>query len=250
MRRAKASPPRPRRRCAPGPRRRWGLGDLVSYIRPANAASIAVARKLGATRAPDIELLGIQAQVWRHGPPSAQLPEVGSATTFDVPVLETPRLTLRRFEGDDYARLCAVHADPEVMRFHGDGKPRDPALTWAQMNMWTGSHALRRGGWFAIIRRDDGAFVGRVGVNAQPAWPEPELAYTLGRPFWGRGYAAEAAGAVRDWVWGAQSPATLVSLINPANTQSARVATKLGGRLTGVIDFDGKPNQRWEYARP
>lgn len=227
-----------------------GLRDLVSYIRPTNAASIAVARKLGATQAPDIELLGIQAQVWRHAPPSTALPVVGAPTTIDVAVLETPRLTLRRFDGDDYAAVCAMHADAETMRFHGDGKPRDPALSWAQMAMWTGAHALRQGGWFAVFRRDDGAFVGRVGVNMQPAWPEPELAYTFARPHWGRGYAPEAAAAVRDWVWRTQAPKTLVSLIKPDNAASIRVAEKLGARNTGTIEFEGKPNLRWEYARP
>lgn len=229
---------------------RPGLRDLVSYVRPENAASIALCRKLGAERAPDIELLGITASVWRHGVPPAAMPEETGATTIDVPVLETEHLTLRRFQGDDYGPMCEMHADPEVMRFHSDGKPRDPALTWAQMAMWTGAHGMKRGGWFAVLRRADGAFVGRVGVNAQPAWPEPELAYTLARAHWGKGYAAEAAAAVRDWVWRAQAPATLVSLIKPANAASIRVAEKLGARDTGTIMFDGAANQRWEYRHP
>lgn len=229
---------------------RLGLRDLVSYIRPTNEASIGVVRGLGAVRAPDIEILGIQAMVWRHAAPSSTAPAELAPTVIDVPVLETARLRLRRFEGGDYEAMCAMHADMEVMRFHGDGNPRDPALTWAQMAMWTGSHALRQGGWFGVFRRDDGAFVGRVGVNAQPAWPEPELAYTFARPHWGKGYAPEAAAVVRDWAWRTQAPATLVSLIKPDNKASIRVAEKLGARNTGTIEFEGKPNQRWEYRRP
>jgi RimJ/RimL family protein N-acetyltransferase len=226
-----------------------GLRELVSYIRPANAASIAVAGKLGARQEADIELLGIKAQVWRHGA-SAPPPAAGGSTTIDVPVLETARLRLRRFVCEDYAAICAIHADPATMRYMGDGKPRDPALTWAQMTMWTGMHAMRRGGWFAITRREDGAVIGRTGINAQPAWPEPEVAYTLARDQWGRGYAAEAAAAIRDWAWRTLAPATLVSLIKVGNAASANVARKLGARLTDTIEFEGKPTERWEYARP
>ncbi|MBL8698561.1 MAG: GNAT family N-acetyltransferase [Alphaproteobacteria bacterium] len=226
---------------------RLGLKQLVSYIRPTNDASIALVRRLGAAQEPDIELLGIRAQVWRHGSPPSTVPAEIAATVIDVPVLETARLRLRRFEGDDYAAVCEMHADPETMRFHGDGGPRDPALSWAQMAMWTGAHALKQGGWFAVLRREDGTFVGRVGVNMQPAWPEPELAYTFARPHWGQGYAPEAAAAVRDWAWRTQAPATLVSLIKPDNKASIRVAEKLGARNTGTIEFEGKPNQRWEY---
>jgi RimJ/RimL family protein N-acetyltransferase len=226
-----------------------GLDALVSYIRPENAASIAVAGKLGARQEADIDLLGIRAQVWRH---AASTPShaVEDGTGIDVPVLETERLRLRRFGAEDYAAICAIHADPEAMRYLGDGKPRDPALTWAQMTMWTGMHAMRRGGWFAITRREDGAVIGRTGINAQPAWPEPELAYTLGRAHWGRGYAAEAAGAVRDWAWRDLAPATLVSLVKVGNDASANVARKLGARLASTIEFEGRPTQRWEYPAP
>lgn len=226
------------------------LGDLVSFILPSNAAAIAMARGLGAHQAPEIELLGIQAQVWRHGAPPPPLPAMDAPTIVDVPVLETPRLRLRRFEFTDYAGICAIHADAETMRYLGNGRTRDAALTWAQMCMWTGAHALRRGGYFAITRRSDGALLGRCGVNAQPAWPEPELAYTLARAHWGQGIAAEAAGALRDWAWRTLSPSALVSLVKVGNHASGRVAASLGARLTGTLVFEGKPTERWEYPRP
>lgn len=227
-----------------------GLADLVSYIRPANVASIAVARKLGARYERDIALLGTAAQVWRHGPPPAESPALAAPAVVDVPVLETSRLILRRFQLADYDALCAIHADAETMRYLGDGKPRDPALTFAQMSLWTGAHALGRGGWFAITRRADGAVIGRCGVNAQPAWPEPELAYTIARPHWRQGFAPEAAEAVRDWAWRSLATPTLVSLVKVGNTASARVAAQLGARLTGTLRFEGKPTERWEYPRP
>ncbi len=183
-------------------------------------------------------------------PSSPDAPTVGAPTVIDVKMLETPRLRLRRFQFDDYAALCAIHGDSEVMRYLGDGKPRDAALTWAQMCMWTGAHALQRGGYFAITSRSDGALLGRCGINAQPGWPEPELAYTLARANWGQGIALEAAAAVRDWAWRVLEPSTLVSFVKIGNVASGRVAAKLGARLTGTLIFEGKPTERWEYPRP
>jgi RimJ/RimL family protein N-acetyltransferase len=227
-----------------------GMRDLVSFIRPTNAPSIAVARRLGARLEADIELMGIAAQVWRHGPPPEAAPDAGGARRIHIPVLETPRLVLRGFRGEDYEPICAIHADAETMRHLGDGRPRDPALTWAQLCMWTGAHGLGRGGWFAIVRRADGAVIGRSGVNAQPGWPQPELAYTLGRAHWGQGLASEAAAAVRDWAWRSGGFASLSSLIKVGNDASARVAAKLGARLTGTMDFEGKPTAIWDYPPP
>lgn len=43
-----------------------GLGPLISYIHPENAASRQVAERLGARHERDRELLGQPAQVWRH----------------------------------------------------------------------------------------------------------------------------------------------------------------------------------------
>lgn len=227
-----------------------GLRDLVSFIRPANTPSIAVARGLGAHLEREIEIMGIAAQVWRHGPPPADPPASGAPARVTIPVLETPRLILRGFRGSDFDPVCAIHADAQTMLHLGDGKPRDPALTWAQLCMWTGAHGLRRGGWFAITRREDGAVIGRCGVNAQPSWPEPELAYTLGRAHWGQGLAAEAAAAVRDWAWRDAGVGSLCSLVKVGNTASARVAAKLGARMTGTLAFEGKPTERWEYPDP
>ncbi|MGZ3620705.1 MAG: GNAT family N-acetyltransferase, partial [Candidatus Binataceae bacterium] len=49
---------------------------------------------------------------------------------ISIPVLETPRLLLRQFQPSDFDALAALHADPEVMRYLGDGKPKGRAETW------------------------------------------------------------------------------------------------------------------------
>lgn len=90
-------------------------------------------------------------------------------------------------------------------------------------------------GKFVAERLDDGVVVGRVGVQfldpltwepAQDEHGQPELGWTLGAEHRGRGYATEAALAVRRW-YGASC---LVSLIAPDNVPSQRVAERLGAR--------------------
>jgi RimJ/RimL family protein N-acetyltransferase len=226
-----------------------GVVAPISFVRPDNAAAIALARRLGASREADRDLMGATTQVWRHAPPQAGPPASEASSVIDVPLLETPRLRLRRFVLDDFPSICAIHADAETMRYLGDGKPRDAALTWAQMTMWTGAFALGAGGYWAITDAEDARLLGRCGVNAWPAWPEPELAFTLARTNWGKGYASEAAAVVRDWAWRTLVPASLVSFVKVGNAASGRVAAKLGARMTGVITFEGKPTQRWAYPR-
>ncbi len=75
--------------------------------------------------------------------------------------------------------------------------------------------------------------MGRVGIHFPYGWPGPELAYTLGKPFWGRGYATEAARAALDWAFSHRDFLALMSLIYPENAASIRVATKLGETLRG-----------------
>ena len=52
--------------------------------------------------------------------------------------------------------------------------------------------------------------------------------WMLGRAYWGRGYATEAATAVRDYGFAEVAFSRLISLIHPANAASIRVAEKLG----------------------
>src|SRR5207248_1953970 len=80
-------------------------------------------------------------------------------------------------------------------------------------------------GKLIVERRDDGVVVGRVGLKYyDPAtWErsaapdaQPELGWAIARAHWGRGYATEAARAVRDW----SRHGRLVSLITADNVRS------------------------------
>jgi RimJ/RimL family protein N-acetyltransferase len=74
-----------------------------------------------------------------------------------------------------------------------------------------------------------------------------ELGWGLVRSAWGHGYAFEAAVAARDWIR-AQGFERLISLVNPENTRSVRLAERLGATLGETVTlFDGSPAVVWEH---
>lgn len=79
--------------------------------------------------------------------------------------------------------------------------------------------------------RATGECVGQVGINHGPLFPEKELGWLVYEGFEGRGYATEAAAALRDWAARVLSCTQLVSYIDPENCSSVRVAERLGATL-------------------
>jgi RimJ/RimL family protein N-acetyltransferase len=117
-------------------------------------------------------------------------------------------------------------ADPEVMRFLGGPVPRNDA--WRSLASAAGHWALRGFGLWAVERKADGVLIGRVGVHHPEGWPGTEVGWTLCRPYWGQGYAIEAAKASLDYGSRTMSEPKLISLIDSENHASRRVAERLG----------------------
>jgi len=67
-----------------------------------------------------------------------------------------------------------------------------------------------------------------------------ELAFHLARRFWGQGYASEGARAAMPYAFNVLRRERLMSLVNPKNHASIRVAERIGERLEGRIDFLGR----------
>jgi RimJ/RimL family protein N-acetyltransferase len=146
--------------------------------------------------------------------------------------LETARLWLRPFRDQDLDPYAAMCADPEVMRYVGERGVLTREDAWRQLAMLTGHWQLRGFGMWAVEERATGVFVGRVGLHYPEGWPDRELAWALARPFWGRGYATEAARAALGEAFGRLGWSRVISLIDPANARSVRLAERLGERLT------------------
>jgi len=102
---------------------------------------------------------------------------------------------------------------------------------------------------WACVKADTDRFVGSIGIFQPLDWPEPELAYSLDRSFWGQGFATEAATAARDWLFGHFPLARLASFIRPDNHASIRVAQRLGAVCEGTVELRGSIVEHWVHYR-
>jgi RimJ/RimL family protein N-acetyltransferase len=164
-----------------------------------------------------------------------------------IPRLTTARLTLRGFEARDADAYAAMMADPDVTRYLGDGRPLARADAWRQLAMFAGHWMLRGFGVWAVEERATGAFIGRIGCFEPEGWPGFEVAYTLARPFWGKGYAREGAGAALAHARETLGRDRIISIIRPANAGSIRVAEALGAARDGEVEFFGAPALIYRY---
>lgn len=163
-----------------------------------------------------------------------------------IPTLESPRLRLRPWRADDAIAYRALCEDAEVMRFLGGVLGEDDA--WRQMAMLVGHWSLRGFGSWVIEERERGRFVGRMGLHYPGGWPERELAYALGREWWGRGYGTEAGQVVLRYAFSELGWPRVVSYIDAANTHSIQLAQRLGARVDGTVDLRGHRLNVYAYA--
>jgi RimJ/RimL family protein N-acetyltransferase len=83
---------------------------------------------------------------------------------------------------------------------------------------------------FVIEHKKGGVFLGMVGLNADDDW---ELGYWLGKPFWGQGYATEAARRLAQFAFDVLGLESLHAGWFYDNPASGHVLAKLGARHNG-----------------
>jgi RimJ/RimL family protein N-acetyltransferase len=164
-------------------------------------------------------------------------------------VIQTERLLIRKPRAEDAAGLLEAFADPEAMRYIGDGSTTDLPGAEQAVARWLERWEAWGIGMFVVERRQDGRVLGRAGFlrwNPQ-TWEvggsETEIGWGLAREHWGQGYATEAALALRDWALGDQGLKRLISLIQHGNERSVRVAEKLGERHERDVEVRGVPTR-------
>jgi RimJ/RimL family protein N-acetyltransferase len=145
-------------------------------------------------------------------------------------VIETERLLLRAWQPSDEAPFAALNADPEVTRYLRGPMRRDESDDLlARIRAHWQDHGF---GLYAVEVKDDGAFAGFVGLAVPSFLPEVlpavEVGWRLAREHWGNGYATEGARASLVHGFGELGLAQIISIIDPRNAASVRVAERLG----------------------
>lgn len=141
------------------------------------------------------------------------------------PTLTTERLTLRPHRRADYDTFAAFYT---TERSQMVGGPLPATTVWYGFCSDAAHWSLMGFGHWAIERVSDGAFMGQIGLQHPPHYPEREFGWILFADYEGQGYAHEAAAAVRDWTFGTLGWSDMVSYIDPANARSIRLAERRG----------------------
>ena len=165
------------------------------------------------------------------GPGAAGRVSAGDAP----PVLSTARLRLRPFAGADAAavrRLAGEFAvaDTTLSIPH----PYDAGVAEAWVASHPAAYADGRLAVFAITDRTTGELVGAIGLDLRREHGRAELGYWIGRPFWGRGLATEAARAVLEFGFRTLDLHRIHACHFARNPASGRVLAKIGMHAEGT----------------
>jgi RimJ/RimL family protein N-acetyltransferase len=149
-----------------------------------------------------------------------------------MPEILTPRLVLRRWRDDDLLPMAEINADPDVMRWIGDGSVLDLEETAEAIERWEEEWDEEGFGLFAVELLASGELAGFAGLSVPHFLPEVlpavEIGWRLGSQFWGQGYASEAAHATLEFALQDRGLDRVVSIAQAGNDASENVMRKLG----------------------
>lgn len=176
-----------------------------------------------------------------------------------APTLETPRLVLRAHGAADFNEGFALWSDPEVVRFIG-GRPATSEDAWGRLLRYVGHWTALGYGFWAVIDKASGRFIGEVGLGdfhrtydlpLPGALAEaPEAGWAFAVAAHGRGYATEAVTAALAWSDAHLAPPLTLCVVHPDNDGSLAVARKCGFGQAETLRYRGEPTVVLRRPRP
>lgn len=145
----------------------------------------------------------------------------------DIPTLRTERLILRAPTYADWPAFCDL-LQSERSAFMGG--PYTVAGAWGVFCHGVALWQMFGFGGLSIDHAKSGAYLGQVEINAGPRFPETELGWQVIENAEGKGYAFEAASALRRWALETRELDRLVSYVDPDNLRSIALAKRLGAQ--------------------
>jgi RimJ/RimL family protein N-acetyltransferase len=158
-----------------------------------------------------------------------------------IPVIETERLILRGPVDADIDTWQGFLGDPDFGRYVPRRRvlptPRERAERQMRvyLNRWD-AHPHMATGW-AVTRRMDNQFIGLCGVDLVADTNDGEIEYFIGQPYWGQGYAGEAAGAATRFALANTAMDRILAYVVPVNVASVRIVQRLGFVHERDVDY-------------
>lgn len=147
---------------------------------------------------------------------------------IEIPTLHTPHLTLRPLFPADAVMLHRIYQHEGVLQYFPNPMPppleKVERFVASQQTHW---EKYGYGNW-GIVPEGETDLVGWAGLQFLPETNETEVGYLLDRPFWGKGYATEAARASLQFGFERFDFPEIIALVHPDNAGSLKVAAKCG----------------------
>ena len=143
-------------------------------------------------------------------------------------ILETERLFLREMNLGDFDALYKVFSDREIMQHYPYDFDEERVRSWIERNMKR--YEDYGFGLWAVCLKDTGEVIGDCGLTIQNIEGEmlPEIGYHIRKDCQHKGFAKEAAAAVRDWAFASTGYPALYSYCKYTNEPSIRAAESIG----------------------
>lgn len=157
-------------------------------------------------------------------------------------IIETERIFLREMNQDDFDALYKVLADPEIMQHYPYSFDEERVRAWIDRNVKR--YEIFGFGLWAVCLKENGEMIGDCGLTMQNIGGviKPEIGYHIRSDKQRKGYAKEAAIAVRDWTFKNTPFQQIFSYMKYTNDPSAKTAVSWGCHL--VDEFEDEVNEK------
>lgn len=157
-------------------------------------------------------------------------------------IIETERIFLREMNQNDFDALYKVLADPEIMQHYPYSFDEERVRAWIDRNVKR--YEIFDFGLWAVCLKENGEMIGDCGLTMQNIGGviKPEIGYHIRSDKQRKGYAKEAAIAVRDWTFKNTPFQQIFSYMKYTNEPSAKTAVSWGCHL--VDEFEDEVNEK------
>lgn len=165
-------------------------------------------------------------------------------------ILQTPRLILRQFTLEDAGLLLALNSNPEVLKYLHEPLLETEEQALHIINTIILPQYKNNLGRWAIHIKSSNEFIGWCGLKYLAELNEIDLGYRLMQPFWGKGYAFEAAKHTVDYGFNQLHLKTIVGRAHIENTASLKILEKTGMQYVKDEVVDNCPVKTFAIQNP
>ena len=154
-------------------------------------------------------------------------------------ILETERLSLSELSPEDAPFILELLTSRGFKENIGDRGVRDLEGAAGYIDRARAGYAANGFGLWRCDVKATGEAAGLCGLVKRDGLERPDVGYAFLEPFWGRGYASEAAAAALAYGRQTLGLPVVVAITTPANLGSIAVLRKIGLRDAGTIRLPG-----------